>query len=101
MEVEALEPNPFWAIYLTYRGQLIRVPVFPADPVRAVVEFVVDAFELDADFLKLVHKGVKLDMDGSIESQGLKHGSKLMIIATPAAEVMISKLMLNMLTVSA
>jgi hypothetical protein len=76
-----------WTLVLTYRGQQLSVLAKPSDLVVVPVRFAAEAFNVDADFVKAVHKGKKLEILSSLDAQGVFDRSKLMLIASSAVEV--------------
>ena len=80
--------DPTTIISVSFRGQAISVPVLLSQPVAGAVELLCDAFSgFEPDFVKVLCRGKKLSLDEPLGSQGVKAGSKLMVLASSAAEV--------------
>jgi len=85
----AFEAERVWNVIVSFRGQQIIVPLQPEDPVSVCSEFIADGFGADPEFTKVLHRGRLLDLNVSVNEQGVRDGDKLLLLASSSAEVFI------------
>lgn len=86
-ESSALEPSDSFLVFVSYKGQHYPVPVHPFSPVDSILDFIEEVSPFEREYVKLVCKGKRLEEGVPVRRYGLAADSKLMMIASSAAEV--------------
>lgn len=87
------DENKLVSVSISFKGQKADVRIALSDLTTMVLMLASEAFgdndlaTTNASLIKVVHKGKKLDMDKTLEDQGVKAGAKLMVIASSASAV--------------